>query len=184
MTPAQPPAPRSPALSLFGAPASTCPLVVNVVPLEGSEQAFPLLSGLHYDPGSQEPDFFVPDQADPLPPMVGARPVSGAPFEQKCGTGCANVFVYVREPGPEGQAVAGAKVTLQSYTVAPADATYPYPPVAGVPFVKPEGFDQFKGELCVVGGVNGVQEAGCGSSAQASTDSQGIAYFRYWAPGP
>ena len=176
----QQPSPRSPALSLFGAPASTCPLVVEVVPLEGNEQAYPLLAGLHYNRGTQEPSFFIPNKTDPLPPIVGSRPFSGAPFEQKCGTGCTNIFVYVREPGVEEHPVSGAHVTLQAYAVAPSDATYPYPPVLSIPVAKPEGFNQFKGELCV---VSGVQESGCGDSAKTTTDSQGIAYFRYWAPG-
>ena len=176
----QQPSPRSPALSLFGAPASTCPLVVKVVPLEGNEQAYPLLAGLHYNSGTQEPSFFVPDKPAPLPPIVGSRPFSGAPFEQKCGTGCSNIFVYVREPGVEEQPVSGAHVTLQASAVAPSDATYPYPPVVGIPVAKPEGFNQFKGELCV---VSGTQESGCSDSAKTTTDSQGVAYFRYWAPG-
>jgi hypothetical protein len=178
----QQPSLRSPALSPSGS-SSSCPLVVEVVPLEGNKQAYPLLAGLHYNSGTQEPNFFIPDKPDPLPPYVDSRPFSGAPFEQKCGTGCTNVFVYVREPTVEEHPVSGAHVTLQAYAVAPSDATYPYPPVLGIPLVKPEGFSQFKGELCVVGGVLGVQESGCGVSATTTTDSQGIAYFRYWAPG-
>ena len=130
----------------------------------------------------QPPLFFVPGRNDPMPAYVDSRPFTGHPFEQKCGTGCSNIAVYVREQGVEEHPVPGATVKLQAYAVAPEDATYPYPPFVGVPLLKPEGFTQFKGELCV---VVGVQEKGCSGSGEAktTTDGQGIAYFRYWAPG-
>jgi hypothetical protein len=167
--------PRSPALSLFGS-SSSCPLVVEVAPLEGgSPHSVPV--GLHYDSVSGKPSFFVPNQEDPILPYVAIRPFSGEPFSQKCGTGCSNVVVHVTEPavaGEEGKVVRGATVKLTASQVAPSGAAYPYPSFLSL------GLRPFTGQVCA---VKGVGEGGCGASAEATTDERGNAYFRYWAPG-
>lgn len=158
---------RASMLSLF----ARCPLDVAVYPLEGRDSGSPVTVGLHWSPKRNGPSFFNPGQTDPVPAYL---PQGGDPslFSQKCGTGCSDVVVTVKDVGPEGQFVPDATVTLQETTVGPSGTTYPYPTFLGL--------FQFAGDVCA---VEGDAEQSCGTSATAETNDKGEAFFRYWAPG-
>lgn len=161
-----------------GATGGKCPLEVQITPIDLRTSPFSglsgVLSGNSWQGRGATAGFFAPP--------VGAAPTTddlsaakwnlgntkNEAFQDTCLSGCTNVLVAVSDVN--GMPVPGAQVTVS--------VTDPRPELASA--VKTG-----RGYLCVVaGGPNGQGPNGsCGMQVKSKTDSGGLAFLRYYAPG-
>ncbi len=115
----------------------------------------PLTSGASYLPGDSPQAGFL------------KKGLHQSDFEDTCVSGCTNVLVTVKDS--QGQAVDGAQVEASVTHLGGAEV------VNGA---------QGGGYLCDVGSIFEAGSRKCTTGiTKATTDGQGMAFLRYWAPG-
>ena len=101
----------------------------------------------------------------------------------KCESGCSDLKVTVTDPAKGNQAVQNATITASVAAVPAGDL--PQPNHDNLPGF-PSGADPGEGYLCAETSSFTTASPGCAAGRLiqgVTTDSQGNAYLRYWAPG-
>ena len=128
------------------------------VEADGAENYYPV-AGLNLDAGLTR---FL---STGIPQTVSIDGTQVMISPQTCLSGCSDIVVHVTQPTgePKGTAVGGVTVT----------ASVPEPVVSAPNALLPSGAGN---HICGIGGS-------CGTTATATTDSDGNAVFRYFLPG-
>ena len=172
--------PQADLLNIFGSPSKTCPLVVEVVPLEGGAAIAPLPAGVHSTGAQSSP---ASSSRAVMTPCRRTWTLARSPDIHSSRSAARGAPTSPSTSGSRGWRSTPSRELQSNSRPTPwlPRRHVPVPAVRRRPPTEARGFHQFKGELCVVVGVK--RRAAAGPRAKTTTDGQGIAYFRYWAPG-